>query len=176
MPQTTPKSQSMPGSQRPDFAAAVEARYREIHRQRMADVPILNPAISVEVRTGYPQHGAWLGALITPWFISLVLLPEQPDQWAHLQSGASTEEELPLGKLDFMVVKDPLLGCFKTCSLFSPVQEFASQEAARLAADTAIEATRKRPAEESAPAPTARPEVTGRRGFLTGSLIRRNLP
>lgn len=155
----------------PSLATRLATRYERIHRERMADLPILNPGIRVEVRGGHPYPSSWLGALITPWFINLVMLPESPDLWQDLHPGTTTRERLRCGDIDFVAVQDPELGLFKTCTLFSPVQEFPDQAAARLAADAALAATQAQPARNRTASRTAAP-LTSRRGFLTGRLGR----
>ena len=54
---------------------------RSVLRERMAGVPILNPALSVQTVDFSPWRGHWLGALVTPWFINLVVMPLDPAAW-----------------------------------------------------------------------------------------------
>lgn len=154
----------------PPLAARLETRYTRIHRERMADLPILNPAIRVEVRGGHTYPLFWLGALITPWFINLVLLPESPDLWLDLRAGTTMPEKLQCGEIDFVVVRDEELGPYKACALISPVQDLSDQTAARLAADTALAAIQAPPAGDRTTATRSSAPVTSRRGFLTGRL------
>ena len=41
----------------------------------MADVPILNPVLSVEAVDFQHWKGHWLGVVITPWCMSMLLVP-----------------------------------------------------------------------------------------------------
>ena len=59
----------------PQIAAELEAAFARIHRERMADVPILNEALRVEA-VGFVARGdEALGVLVTPWFMNLMLVP-----------------------------------------------------------------------------------------------------
>ena len=60
-----------------DAVSRLETTFGAIRRDRMQDVPILNPALQVEAIGMRAWQGHWLGALVTPWFINLVLLPGQ---------------------------------------------------------------------------------------------------
>lgn len=47
-------------------APLVEAAFRRIDAERMADLPFRNPALRVEA-VGFRMHdGQWLGVLVTP--------------------------------------------------------------------------------------------------------------
>ena len=51
-----------------------------IQRERMADIPLLNPALEVQA-VGFSVWEAYcLGVLITPWFMNLMLLPLAGDK------------------------------------------------------------------------------------------------
>ena len=139
-----------------------------IERERMFDVPVLNRALMVEAM-GFEHHdderdegvreGA-LGVLLTPWFMNLVWLPKD--------TGVGLDSEVrALGseRLSFMVANEAGIGPYQMCSLFSPVFEFESQEAARTTALEVLRILRTEP--EPLPAP-ATIEAPSRRAFLTG--------
>jgi [NiFe] hydrogenase assembly HybE family chaperone len=53
----------------------IEQTFERIHSERMADLPFLNPRISVAA-VGFARQGDdWRGVLVTPWGIQLLLLP-----------------------------------------------------------------------------------------------------
>jgi [NiFe] hydrogenase assembly HybE family chaperone len=62
-------------------ADAVEEAFFRIQREQMADVPILNPALSVEAVDFQRWQGHWLGIVVTPWCMSLLLVPGSAENW-----------------------------------------------------------------------------------------------
>ncbi len=127
----------------PAAAEELERVFRRIHETRMDGVPILNPQLQVEVVGVRSWNGCSLAVLVTPWFINLMLLPatvEQAAAFAALPLGTKQLHRLPAGRFEFIVGEEADLGRYEMCSLFSPVLEFESQEAARLAAAAALEA------------------------------------
>ena len=59
----------------------MEQTYFRVFQQRMADVPILNPALSVEAIDFQRWQGHWLGIVVTPWCMSVLLVPGSTDNW-----------------------------------------------------------------------------------------------
>ncbi len=109
----------------------LEALYREIEQTRMEGVPILNPDLSVAA-IGFEEYGtSYLGVLLTPWFMNLILVPVDQDEFAQggLKVGDKTTVALPAGQVEFIVGHEDSLGFSMACSLFSPVFEFEDQDA-----------------------------------------------
>ena len=48
--------------------------FSRIQAERMADVPLLNPALTVETVGFRLWQDSWLGVLITPWSMNLLAL------------------------------------------------------------------------------------------------------
>ena len=61
-------------------ADAVEEAFFRIQREQMAGVPILNSALSVEAVDFQRRQGHWLGIVVTPWCMSM-LLPGSGENW-----------------------------------------------------------------------------------------------
>lgn len=108
-----------------------EEAFRELHRGRMRDVPFLNKALQVQAIGFRPYEDevlgrATLGVLLTPWFMNLILVPEQkPDPVP--QVGTKSVLAFPSGRYEFIWNNREETGPYRACSLFSPVTEFASQ-------------------------------------------------
>ena len=120
-------------------ATRLEATFTRIWKTRMADLPFLNPALRVE-SVGFRQwEGQWLGALVTPWSVNLVLLPGE-GAWEALPMGGERYAVMPAGRFRFIAAVDEELGEYHACSLFSPALEFADHEAARATAEAALSA------------------------------------
>jgi len=149
---------------------ALEHCYDQIARDRMADLPIVNPAVRVEAVGFRRWEEALLGALVTPWCINLVRLPESTG--GPRKPGRKRERAFPAGHFEFIEAADEGFGPYEMCSLFSPVMEFLDQEAARTAAEAAV-AEVLEPAQTSQEGQERAVPLTerkvSRRGFLGGA-------
>lgn len=150
----------------PTPAQRLEAAFREIHIAQMRGVPIVNDALGVKAVGFRDWNGHRLGALVTPWFLNLVLLPGPDDDWSGLQPGAKELIEFPSGLYEFVHAQRTEVGAYKACSLFSPMFDFASMLQATETAAAALTALfdpanredpPTRPAPEPAPEPVAEP-------------------
>lgn len=133
----------MPRAEAPDAAAAaLEAAFEALHRERMHDVPILNRALRVACIGMQACDDGKLAALVTPWFINLMLLPagEEAEAWGRLALGSKSLHQFPAGRFEFILGELPQVGRYRMCSLFSPVLEFEDQAAAELTAAAALAA------------------------------------
>ncbi|MEM6818655.1 MAG: [NiFe]-hydrogenase assembly chaperone HybE [Pseudomonadota bacterium] len=117
----------------------LEFEFERIHRERMHDVPILNHELSVEA-VGFKstEHGV-LGVLITPWFMNLMLLPDEEHDFDEDVPGKTVSVPLPAGVVDFIAAHEEAIGSYRMCSLYSPVFEFADQDAATETASAVME-------------------------------------
>jgi len=162
-------------------AMRLQQAFEAVHRERMADLPMVNPALQVAV-VGFKQdeHGC-LGVLLTPWCMNLVLMPEG-DEWQGLKPGTKQVHVLPSGSYEFVVADEAGLGRYQSCSLFSPMFEFGDQATALATAEAVLLAVTNEAArdEPSAGTPIGRDEVLetaeqrslSRRDFLRGKLFR----
>ena len=111
-------------------ASLLETVFSEIATIRMTGVPILNPALRVEAVGFRTWEGRWVGVLVTPWTISLVLLPGQEAGMEALVPDQRKVWAFPSGDYEFMGLNEPSLGVCHLCPLISPVLEFATHAAA----------------------------------------------
>ena len=125
----------------PDYLiSSLEELYTRIQNERMAGIPVVNPALSVKA-IGFQHWGSHcLGVLITPWFMNLMLLPCEGDDWQDLPIGAKKFHAFPSGSYEFIVGEDPEIGRYQMCSLFSPMFDFESQEQAIDTAEEVLQA------------------------------------
>ncbi|TVT76643.1 MAG: [NiFe]-hydrogenase assembly chaperone HybE [Denitromonas halophila] len=145
--------------------AVVEAVFRRIHHERMAGLPICNPALSVAVLGFRPWQGDWVGVLVAPWAINVLMLPGG-GAFRALSVGQTQDWAFPSGDYTFMGSREPGLGAYQFCSLFSPVNHFADQAEAEAVADAALVGLLTAP-------PEATPPPVDRRAFLRTALGRR---
>jgi [NiFe] hydrogenase assembly HybE family chaperone len=120
----------------PHPAVRLEAAFEAISG-RMRGLGFFNPALRVEAVDFEPWQDRWLGVMVTPWFINLMLVPNDPLQWESLPQGATRRYRFPAGDYDFIGARDDHIGDYQMCSLFSPALEFADHEMARLVAKMA---------------------------------------
>jgi [NiFe] hydrogenase assembly HybE family chaperone len=122
-----------------DPSARLDAAYRAV-AARMRGLNVCNPALEVEAVGFAPWEGAWLGVMLTPWFMNLALLPREPSRWIPLAAGAKRHYGFPAGRYEFVGAHDDAIGEFQVCSLFSPMHAFTDHPTARLVATLAREA------------------------------------
>ncbi len=122
------------------LAGGLRRHFQHVQNTRMHDVPILNPALSVEPVGFRRTPQGCLGILITPWFINLMLLPCEGDDWHDLPVGSYQTHVFASGPYDFVIGHEEGIGRFQSCSLLSPVGEIADQETAVAFALAALEA------------------------------------
>lgn len=162
-------------------AAALEAAFTRIERERMAGMAMLQPGLRVEAIGLQRWQGHWLGALLTPWFLNLVLVPGRDEGWSAAAEGARVFHRFPAGDFAFLGNHEPEIGEFQTCSLYSPVDLFQTQQAGRETALAALQMLLAPPAAQPAaggcsgaaaarPAevPIATPPQWSKRRFLLG--------
>lgn len=112
-------------------------RFRFIYRERMRDLPIVNPRLDVEA-VGFDRwEGQDLGVLITPWFMNLVLLTD-PSEFGDRSQGDLIDCEFPSGNCELTICHDEELGTYLAAVLFRTVVDFPDQETARAIAEDAL--------------------------------------
>ena len=154
----------------PDPSPRLEAEFRRVLAENMAGLPFVNPVIRVEAIAFAPWKHYWLGVMLTPWAMNLMLTPREMTRWRPLPAGEKRRYVFPAGRFDFISAQSPAIGAYLICSLYSPVLQFADHATAR---DTAryARAALFEAAEDEAPAVEARPAAAvSRRDLLHGRL------
>jgi len=119
----------------------LESLYREIEETRMDGVPILNKKLSVAALGFEPWQDNAMGVLLTPWFMNLMLVPLDQDKFKQSapREGSKRFLNVPAGQVEFILGFEEKFGWSMSCSLFSPMFEFADQAAAFETAKSALE-------------------------------------
>jgi [NiFe] hydrogenase assembly HybE family chaperone len=145
---------------------------------RMTGLSFVNPALAVEAVGFAPWQGHWLGVVLTPWFMNLILAPRDASLWQSLQQGEKRHYRFAAGDYEFIGARDDVAGDYQLCSLFSPVLQFDDQETARMVAQLARDALFdaanaeqcEMPVANLSPLPESQPENVGPLGQLEGRL------
>ncbi|MGA8294608.1 MAG: [NiFe]-hydrogenase assembly chaperone HybE, partial [Rhodoplanes sp.] len=117
--ETDPRSEAV-AAQQPGRVAALVASFTRIGQESMRGLPFYNEALSVEA-IGFERLGeGWLGALITPWFMNLMFVSDQPIPYAETANGEKRPVELPGGRLKFLCGGTEDFGMFHAHSIASP--------------------------------------------------------
>ena len=139
----------------------------------MQGFPLLNPLLRVEAVGFRPWLSHWLGVLITPWFMNLLLIPREITAWRAAAPGDAIAYLFPSGTYEFISGLDEALGEYQACSLFSPMFQFTDQEAARLTALAALESLLDGAMHEQGPAAGQRAggeTAMTKRNFILGGV------
>jgi [NiFe] hydrogenase assembly HybE family chaperone len=116
------------------------AMYRRLAQAPMQVSGVKNPVLSVDIAGFRRYRGDWLGAVVTPWFVRLFLLPGGGELWREVTqkqgSNAPADErlrvEFPAGDLEFLAEYNPSaeVPAFFWCPVFASVERIGSQDEA----------------------------------------------
>ncbi|MDX7840316.1 hydrogenase-2 assembly chaperone [Aeromonas caviae] len=101
-------------------APLLVAQYERIAREEMQALPFYHPAMPIVAECTLFE-GQWLGCVLTPWMLSVVVLPGPDQLWPVRGSSERLALQLPCGNLTFMVGELPETGQLLACSLMSPI-------------------------------------------------------
>lgn len=169
---------------------ALTRHFVRVQTERMAGVPLLNPALCVEAvgfewaaqtevdadaKAKAAAAPVAEGVLITPWFMSLVRLPLAVLPHGN-RVGRSAVRQFGCERFDFIGGHDAAIGLHESCALFSPMNGFNSQALARETALASLALVRPAtaPATLATPATPAQPvpPMPARRSFFLGGGLR----
>ncbi len=114
--------------------AEITRAFRQIEQNQMQGLPVCNDRLTTEIVGLRRFEQYWVGALITPWTLQLILLPATVEA-EELAEGDHRTFVFPQGSILFMASDNPDLGIYMACSLMSPLHDFPSQAAIRSTAE-----------------------------------------
>lgn len=121
----------LPPLHKDEKSALLERVFQRIYETSMADVPICNSVLKVEAIAYGMFETEWVGVLVTPWCMNIMMLPEdETEGWDEIRTGLKFDHILPAGQFEFITGKDDELGPYRMCSLFSPMFQFGDHSSA----------------------------------------------
>ncbi|MND77458.1 Hydrogenase-2 operon protein HybE [compost metagenome] len=111
-------------------APLLVAQYERIAREEMQGLPFYHPDMPI-VAECVLFEGQWLGCVLTPWMLSVVVLPGPDQRWPVRSSSERLALQLPCGNMTFMVGELPESGQLLACSLMSPLDPHLGAEQGR---------------------------------------------
>lgn len=154
-------SPTLPHRENP--SALLEAHFRA-RPAAGAEAPAFNPALSVEAIGFVRYRGDWLGVLVTPWRLDLLLIAGGGDLWGEIPAGQRRYLDLYGATLPFVAVDEPHLGSYQYSSLVDQVGRIPDMAAAREIARDALHSYLPPQPPPVSPPPPA--ETVSRRGFF----------
>ncbi|MFM5078636.1 hydrogenase-2 assembly chaperone [Aeromonas caviae] len=101
-------------------APLLVAQYERIAREEMQALPFYHPDMPIAAECVLFED-QWLGCVLTPWMLSVVVLPGPDQLWPVRSSSERLALQLPCGNLTFMVGALSETGQLLACSLMSPI-------------------------------------------------------
>jgi [NiFe] hydrogenase assembly HybE family chaperone len=101
--------------------ALVEQTYQAIMDNDMIDMPFCDKNVPIYAAPFVVYEDQWLGVLLTPWTLSILLFPGFEQHWPQRKIGDKLAIEINAQHYTFMVNEQPQLGQYLACSLMSPV-------------------------------------------------------
>lgn len=90
----------------------------------------LNPHLGFACVGFTRVHGDWLGVVITPQFVDIVLLPGGGSLWGDIPAGQRRYVDLSHATLAFVAAEDPCLGPYQHAALVSELSALPDMAAA----------------------------------------------
>ena len=147
-----------------DPGALLEAHYQQFWETRGQTLPLVNSRLQVAAIGFARYQGDWLGVMVTPWFIHLLLLSGGGTLWGAIPAGQRRYLELPFGTLPFTAEDDPEIGPWQYSPLVERIGDVPDMTAARLLAADALHMMENLPL--AAMPEKAAPKAVSRRGFF----------
>ena len=111
-------------------AALLEQVFGQVAADEMRGLPFYRDHIPLRACGFQLFEQQWIGALLTPWMLSLVVLPGPQQSWQRRAVGERLMLALPSGSIGFIVSEIAGGGQYLSRSLMSPLDTSLSAERA----------------------------------------------
>ena len=130
-------------------APLLVAQYERIAREQMQGLPFYHATMPI-VAECVLFEAQWLGCVLTPWMLSLVVLPGPDQLWPVRSSSDRLALQLPCGNMTFMVGELPETGQLLACSLMSPLDPHLGAEEGRALVSSTLKMLLSLPVQQGA--------------------------
>lgn len=104
--------------------------------KEMQDLPFYREGIECYCPKFVLFENQWIGTVVTPWMLSVVILPGKDQQWEPREIGDKLTVQLPYKSLTFTVSSLETIPQYLSCSLHSPIDPaMTNAQAIQLAQD-----------------------------------------
>lgn len=110
-------------------ATQLEAAFQAIAENDMQHLPFFQPQIPVRACGFQLFEQQWIGCMLTPWMLSLLVLPGPNQVWQLRVVGEQLGLILPCGNIRFTVGEIDGCGQYLASSLMSPLKKHLAAEA-----------------------------------------------
>ncbi|MFM5161808.1 hydrogenase-2 assembly chaperone [Aeromonas rivipollensis] len=143
-------------------APLLVAQYERIAREQMQGLPFYHATMPIVVECVLFE-GQWLGCVLTPWMLSLVVLPGPDQRWPVRSSSDRLALQLPCGNMTFMVGELPETGQLLACSLMSPLDPHLGAEQGRTLVSSTLKMLHSLPVQQGGDVDLGRRRLFGAR-------------
>lgn len=113
-------------------------RFQQIGVERILGLPIYNEKLNVEAVDFQDCSGGLIGILVTPWFMNVMLLPEDTSPYQHQELGEKVKYQLESGEHEFVIGEDEEVGRYLFRTVTSPTHCYKKQISAVNAGSKAL--------------------------------------
>lgn len=106
-----------------DPSPLLEAAFQSVAESDMRELPFFRPQVPVRACKFQLFEQQWLGTLLTPWMLSLLVLPGPGQYWEKRVIGEKLALSLPCGNVRFTVGEMEGISQYLACSLMSPLKK-----------------------------------------------------
>ncbi|OOF47508.1 hydrogenase [Rodentibacter trehalosifermentans] len=103
-----------------DPSALFQSSMLEVAKN-MQDLPFYRQGIECYCPKFILFEQQWIGSVVTPWMLSVVILPGKDQQWEAREIGDKLTVQLPYKALTFTVSGMENIPQYLSCSLHSPI-------------------------------------------------------
>ena len=143
-------------------ATLLVAQYERIAREQMQGLPFYHATMPIVVECVLFE-GQWLGCVLTPWMLSLVVLPGPDQLWPVRSNSDRLALQLPCGNMTFMVGELPETGQLLACSLMSPLDPHLGAEQGRALVSSTLKMLHSLPVQQGGGVDLGRRRLFGAR-------------
>ncbi|EHM47558.1 hydrogenase-2 assembly chaperone [Yokenella regensburgei] len=105
-----------------DPSPRLEAAFQAVAQQEMCGLPFFRAHIPVRACGFQLFEQQWIGGMLTPWMLSLLVLPGPGEVWQSRTVGDKLALRLPCGDVRFTVGEMAGCGQYLASSLMSPLE------------------------------------------------------